>query len=632
MDINKRLEDLIKKYNIDRQFYGWGEYIKARDYIQSFLKKNIIENNLILIGNSEYEVKYFRNHFGLYNSNIQIVNDGDTYESFQNLDEDCTYLVTSFQGHGDIFNKLSNSGKSVYDIYKELEEFGLRFNSPFFDIYRDVYIHIRTGVKTREIEHFSISYIFFKHRVEYENEVDIDKKRFALERVIFDLVYAKDFVLLKKYIYEYTNSFDDLYEGFWMEINGLLEEIQRALNKRNKRDCVTYWLDALEYGEDYSMPFLLSLDRSSFVFDNIYTVTPYTGPSFKTCFAKKRAIDEEGFKFSAINDENSSFMKELNKRDYTFKYFGHIDLYENNKSNKLFKQPAAITEMMWDILNEILLEKNVNKKFFMVVHEMGTHYPHLTMGLTGEKIEANHPWPGIPNNTALAISQREPSKKYIDSQLMFYNKLLPKNMYKIYMSDHGYTRMGRYHTIMKIQGDNVSPYRCEDMISLYDFDRIIMNMLDKNFIIKNIELKDFVQVCDVDYYNRDFILEKIKDYKTFSQEVLMGYQGVITKEDMLIKYNDEVILYQKHKNDHIMVTDGRMEYLESKLSKKRIDVNKEDKFKYSRLYINAYKKCKKRTEEVENRKWEIIRDIFANISSDSILAVRGGVDTIVLDF
>ena len=73
-----------------------------------------------------------------------------------------------------------------------------------------------------------------------------------------------------------------------------------------------------------------------------------------------------------------------------------------------------------------------------------------------------------------------------------------------------------------------------------------------------------------------------------------------------------------------MVTDARLDYLRGITSKKRIDLPTEEKFKYSRLIQQVMERCRARTAKRQEKKLNVIRNIFAEIPEGKILALRGG--------
>ena len=242
-------------------------------------------------------------------------------------------------------------------------------------------------------------------------------------------------------------------------------------------------------------------------------------------------------------------------------------------------------------------------------------------------------WPGqwLGQNdgyTKNMLEQKKPSLLYVDSQVAFWDQIIPKNSWKIYMSDHGHTFFGKFHPFMKIRQENLKPKKCTQLLSYYNFDEIIFKLL-KDRTIDNLHINNkYVQIQDVDYYTKEYILHCIQ-LDSFSPEGFIGYQGVVTEKDILFKTFDGRIYYQKFINDEKMVSDQRLKELEHMISLKQPDIYAEEKFKYSRIYVEAEKKNRVRLKEIIQKKQKILEKLFEEISEDSNLAIRcGGMHTL----
>ena len=142
------------------------------------------------------------------------------------------------------------------------------------------------------------------------------------------------------------------------------------------------WLDQVEYGEEQEMPYISSLDKDSVVFENIFSVTPYTDPTVAVLFSKKRVIEEESYKINDINKLNSSFIKELEKEGYQFVYYGITPYFSGEYMGSLYvTNYSVITEMFW---HNIIDNLDSDKKVFSVIHSIThTHDPFVSFGLIG---------------------------------------------------------------------------------------------------------------------------------------------------------------------------------------------------------------------------------------------------------
>lgn len=632
MDINLELAELIHKYHVDEFTPRFYISYKAEN-----LAKKIIQllGNVILVGTKLTDIKWFQRTVCGEKAETLFLegeNADELLQEFENYKG--VFLVISYYGRDEVMVKLLGRGFRAVCLYEEFEKEGMLFTDDFYDIYGEGYHKRFSKEMTRDFVNFDINKIFFDHRRCYELETKLQNRKIALKKLIFDCAYARDFLTLKKYIdtfqEHYAGEEGERYLSFYKEVEQLLSRIKSTLAERKQKDCIMIWLDMLEYGEDSDMPFLKSLDESSLVFTNAYTVTAYTSHTLKTIFAKKRSVEEEAFKMDRIGKRNSVLMDELKQRNYMFQYYGMDEMaarFEYEYAAKHFYSLYySFTQCYWDILNDIL-NHNTEEAFLCVLHEMfQTHSPFVSLGLMEESyICYLNKWPGYQPQGKLCDGQALESRKYVDRQLEFYGGLLPEKMFKIYMSDHGHTLLGRYHCILKIQQKELKPQIYENLFSWYDFDKLVLGLIDGRSI-EQIEIQnDYVIIQDTEYYGRDFIIRNLKT-RTISPTILesYGFQGVVTKEDLFIRYNDGAELYQKKHNDGYMVTDDRLDYLRGITSKKRIDLPKEEKFKYSCLVQQVRERCRVRTAERQETKLSIVRNVFAEITDEEVIALWGG--------
>lgn len=464
---------------------------------------------------------------------------------------------------------------------------------------------------------------FFRHRRLYELSERQEDKQLYLEKIIFDCLIAKDFLTLKKYIEYLEPNTKVLYEAFYQEVEELLKKIKLVLSGR-KDDTLILWLDALEYGEDSDMPYLKEVEQTAVTFENAYTVTPYTSSTFKTLFTGKTAVDDETFRLNKITAKESDLFVQLEKRNYNFLYYGFLNLLEKEKKAQYLYTPYTIfTQQYWDILRDLLSDKSDRARVVVLHEAFHTHVPFISLGLMGTTYNGREDYPGQQGDLTEQKTQARESRKYVDNQLRFYGDLLPEKMTKIYMSDHGHTTFGRFHTILKIQKDMMKPRQVKELFSYKNFTKLLMDVMFENKISESYLSNDYVQIQDVDYYNEAYINTLVKRCE-FYPEGLFGYQGVVTMEDILIKHNNGTCFYLKHNNDEIMVTDERLEYLKSLISKKKLDVWSEEKFKATRRIYWAWNSSSYRYEREDAIKRKIIIEIFENVRADSVFAIRGG--------
>lgn len=630
MDFNKELNHLIFKYNIDKHNPDYRSYIKAVDLakqIFSVMKKS--GRRFYLAGMDEADIRAF----------FSSVNSGDNCqyklgEEVFHIEEGASVLFVSYYRKDEIVVKLLEKNVHVTGLYDFFEENGLNFCHNFYDIYHEQYYDYKKNEWVFEYGDIDINRIYFYHRRRYELENEKIQKRIYLEKMIFDCVYIKDFLTLKGNIDKYETEFEDeaeRFQLFYRDAMKLLQNLAEALEKREKEDCIVFWLDALEYGMDTDMPFLRGLDDKALVFENIYTVTPYTSPTFLTILTGKKQIDDETYKITKISEEDSNFLQELKKRNYLFQYYGNTLNYlceHSLRSSHFYRSDRyPITQIYWDVLTDIT-EADDTKNRFCILHEVShTHNPFVSFGITGR--DAYLPKEAF---TKGHISQERfekqqlQSRKYTDRQLEFWSGILPERMYKIYMSDHGISIMGRFHVILKIHQENVKPYSCGRLISYTDFASLILQVMDRNTVDEDTVGREYALIQEVARYNKALVYEIVSDREFYSvhPEIYLGFQGVVTEKDIFIRLENGMEYYQKHVNDQEMVTDNRLDYLRRLTSRKQADYLHEKKFQYTKILVAAEKRRTERAENIQKKKREIIKNIFCQIQDTEVLALRGG--------
>lgn len=628
MDINLLLNQLIFQYNIDKHMPKYRLYVKAKDIAKDVVKELSEKyNKIILVGSKNTDIKWFKSSICRDEVIEFCINTKEKVEIPEEyLNDGNCFINVSFYEREWVKDYFGEKQVLVYDLYDVFEKNGLFFLDNFYDVYQCEYYDYNTGRPSHDMFDFDINYIFFRHRGEYEKEKNNESKRKKLEVLIFDLVYAKDFLLLKEYIGIYKEQYDLQYSkeyiDFYHEVEKLLQDIKMKLQSRKQKDCIMLWLDALGYERAGTMKFFNDIQEESISFEKIFTVSPYTSATFKTLFAKSRIVEEEAYKITRVNKSNSKLIRDLEMRNYEFRYYGCLEVAEELDLLHYHVRFSTMTELYWDALGDILLSE---QQCFCMLHELfHTHNPFVSMELQGEDyFFKNNSDIWQERDIKVRNRQEKDSKEYVDKQLKFWSELLPEHMYKIYMSDHGLEFMKNFHVFMKIQQKDIIPIQCKKVVSYYDFDKIILQVLDEHCVREDDLSKGCAIIQDVPVYNKDDI-SIFLNRKDFSADGMSGFQGIVTENDMFIRYNDGVEYYQKFVNDEEMVSDQRLEQLRNMISKKEINIEIEEKFQYSRIVWNAYRKCKERTKETEENKLKIIKNIFSNIPSDGVLAIRGG--------
>lgn len=630
MNFNERLNELIIKYDIDKVCPNFRECVKAitlaKD-VYSSLKTGGEE--FLLLGIDKTDVRAFLTSIGS-EDNCQV----KYYDQVADIRPNTNVLLVSYYQKDEIIVKLLERDVNITSLYDFFEANGLEFNHNFYDVYNEQYwdgVHKKWAYEYGEID---INRIYFYHRRKFELGKNTDIKKLYLEKMIFDCAFVKDFLTLKENIDRYVLEFGELSEKyilFYQEIETMLEELKIALEDRKTEDCIMFWLDRLQYGMDETMPFLRGLNEKALVFDKAFTVTPYTSPTFITLLTGKMQIEDETYQInSPLGEENSVLVRELLKRGYCFKYYGYwLDHWVEQSllPNHFYRTDFySFTQLYWDALTDMVETTGEQKSFYIIHETQHTHSPYVSFGLKGTEYLTQTFWTKqYKLQLAKHKTQQMESREYVDRQLAFWSRVLPDTMYKIYMSDHGETSFGKFHTIMKVQHQEICPGTYNGLVTYADFVPLVLQLLDNHAIYENVIRREYAPVQEIALYNKDLVNKYVLDKETWSESImLMGYQGVVTEEDLLICCDEGREYYQKHVNDHQMVTDSRLNYLRGLVSKKKADYFHIDKFRYSRILITAEQRRAERTKDIRMKKRGVIENIFYRIQDTEVLALRGG--------
>lgn len=537
-------------------------------------------------------------------------------------------IVASFYGRREVMSSLHNAGISAISIYDYLAVRGLFLEGNYYDIFGEEYHNQKTGKSSFDCIDLDMNAIFFYDRRNYEIVEDLAYKELYLAKMIFDCVYIKDWILVKKYIEEYvTYQFPYWleYQCFYQEIEKLLNDIKSALMERKQDDIVMFWLDALEFGEDKDMPFLRSVADKSIDFVNAYTVTPFTHSTAKTLFAHKYVVDDRAYKL-ILNSEDT-FIKMLREQGYQFCFYTKLEQTQDSLKGRLYQNVyAPFAEVCWNMICDILKSE---KKIFAVCHEiLQTHAPFVSYGLLGEEYVYVQEAAVILSGHEKQIRERQmlESRRYTDDVLRMYSAFLPDNIYKIYMSDHGHTELDKYHTIFRIAQKDIVPEKIEGLFSYIHFDKLVCKMIQNNHDYSDI-IEDAVQIQDVDYYNKNYIklyFQRLLQNSSLGLEWCFGYTGIITRQYTYIRYNNGRERYYNNTFHAKPLKEKTINYLRTLCTEYPQDIINDGKFRASRNIYATVRNYWKRNGGWEQEKVQKIRTLFDALPAVAHVAIRGG--------
>ena len=628
-NINDALEKIIEKYEIDRFHPRFSKKRKAVQCLKEYFS-DYEDESLILIASCDTDSDYVEEDFSLKRARVFQFDELDPNSFHDIKNSGNVVVIVSYYKRREIKSLLSVYGINAVSIYDYLFTRGIQLEGNYYDIFSEEYDGCFSEAKTINYKEIDMNGIFFYDRRCYEIAQDEAVAEMYLARMIFDCIYVKDFMLTRQYIEEYIAkkfTYAERYCQCLSEIEGLLEKIKTALAERNKDDVIIFWLDELEHGDDKEMPFLRSLSDNSIDFENAYTVTPYTHSTAKVLMTGRYTVDDKGYQ--QIVDRNCSFIKQIENRGYSFKFYTFLREVDRTVKGKCIYNGnghATLSEMCWNVLCDLV---DNSAPICSIIHEVvHTHPPYISFGLTQSLyayIEV--PW-RIPDTNEMKIRQIQnvESCVYTDKVLKFYNEIIPSQTLKIFMSDHGHSVLDRWHTIFRIVQKDIRTLKIKKIFSYINFEKLVLMLVDnKKEIDFDAILTDYAYIQDIDVYNKKYLKIILNsNIKLLTKQFFLGYKGIITETDQYIRYNDGSVQYMNRNASGKKLTKERELYLSSLVSEYPKNLIEDNKFKYSRYVYQTFSNYYRRNGMYENKKRYLVKKLFDDFSEQDVVAIRGG--------
>ncbi len=636
-DIDEALNEIIFKYNVDSYYPHYRNMYKAEKILLGMITEMIQrQRKAVFVGDEKTGIEFIRNISGDYNG-IQFLSYDRNDRELKDLSKiglqeyDKVYLI-SFYGaeYAERWFRLHNiQYEWIYDIF---EREGIILQREFFIFAKeDLQPLIHTESHTSYGRTESIQCEFYCQREKYETANDVQTKRIALEKCLFLALYMKNFLAAKEYA-SLLSGEDAKFEGLWDEIQELLDTIKKSVRKRERRDIILYWLDAIAYGDESNMPYLQGIKNDSIVFENAFTYIYWTRPTLRAMFLGKRDIDDLSYNISEISGKNSQVIRFLEDHGYKVKVFSGY--YANNfpvkyRARRLYSDMfQPISMCLWDMLSEMLTEKVCGGgQMLWVVHAFATHSPYIN----GKMKDDNY------RNEAELYSL---AKQEIDEQLSFYETYISDSAFRIYMSDHGGHRdITRFHILFNIYHKALTPRKVEGMFSLLNFGTVLKQIITDGNIKEEDLVGEYAAIGGLDWYNQRVVERVFQKKETLSGETF-GCKGVVDKEYIYIRYKTGKEWLQKRKDmlllKPLLFYNGLADVCEPALLPKYRELTGEwpkemeldDKFKYSRYLYALYRNVLKHNNMPERVR--LINELFDEYPAGSIGIRLGGYHSAVL--
>lgn len=578
MDINKRFDEILKKY-------GLIQYtdIEAVNNFFFKLSKDLPQNSKVGIYGLGVEVYPLFYYLKRYASDIKI--------------DYCFDKSKKQIEYGDL---VVNSDVYTIDRIKEL---GINYIILSSKIFRnDMISELETiGYKGKILDIYGMFEGFINdHYVDYK-KIFNDKQEYKSnynekihKTIIKDYLLSKDFFSALKYIDLYiTKNYDDseIYSQLKNEINSLLCDIQKYMDSREKKDIIINWVDAVSYYDIAEFPFLKQCTEDGVEFINSYTVMPWTTEMLKTIICGELPIEGKLFNRNDLCSEDSKIKEIMYRYDYSFVYCGiprmsrffsdsnwcEVPLYENRYTGSVYSQWNAIAKMCRE-----------DKPCCVLIHSFRESHEPFISG-EGNTFNFYGSTPKDWENLA-CHKQAKSAGLYIDKQLDFYSKLYGKNTVRIYMSDHG--RVGnspldekKIHTMLTVIDNKGLKKKKNRLFSFVNFYKLIEYIISDKSDWDDL-CSDYVFIQNLDAYDPVVVEDTLSG--RLARHEMYQCRGVVTLQDSYYIYADGMEYYFKPAASDINAIDNvenksRIKELKKICGTEFIDIYKYDKFKYSRL-------------------------------------------------
>jgi hypothetical protein len=361
---------------------------------------------------------------------------------------------------------------------------------------------------------------------------DINNKKEYLERLFFISICKRNFLLAEEVVdwILKDNPKEIKYRKAWEEVSALIEDIKKEVKNRTHQDIVGIWLDAVSYKDIKEIPYLERVRKSdnTVSFNNAYTMTPYTNPTFALIMTGKKRVDDQSYLIKRIDGSNSEVIALLEKENYICRFIGSYwkqiaDQYRSDTKHYIY---APCSEMLWDMVYNLY-----EKKYpcFILTHILPElHWPYISM---------NQRKP----SDCLEERRRLCGRQEVERQLRFYMDFIGEDTTKLYFSDHGDNWLSKevFHTVLEIQGKNLEKEEINEIISYENFWKIFNQLIldkkiDKEFLVAN-----YAEIQEVPMYDKRMIGRKIKGLNQLYSNEVWGYRGVIDHDFIYLCYKGE---------------------------------------------------------------------------------------------
>lgn len=624
MDIDKRLNEIILRHDLDRHYPAFRPWLQAQEILREWA--GTMKDPAVFVALRQQEIDYMKKIVAKDAGHEFVLVRPGTMGFLDNITAKRRYKIAAAD-----LEKLRScrkrwniaaSADSLFPLW--LAQKGIN-SRPWQDVCLEKGVYVTDYLKflPKEVvasemiggchsDALALEYIEQAHY--YAGTTERSLRELYEERLFFLSILLRDFPQAKQHIMHLPKDF----AAAWREIENLLAEIGEAVKQRQARDILLFWVDAVSKKEFTQMPFLKMQTEKGVDFKESFCVTPYTHPTLKTLFCEKKVIDDASYTIDLIDENCSPLLQEVESNKYEFRsisgYWSEFaDKYEIDAYYPRYK---AASNLLWETLRQILLAE---QPLMTLTHLfMETHEPNLPNVLGASNV---FDW----------RRRYRLGRSKVDALLSFYDSFWPADAVKVFFSDHGRNvRLSRFHTFFLLVGREYRPRKVDEMFSYLDFSKLMIAVLRRVSEPWQGLGREYVEIQDLPMYNSKLIARIIKE-KLEIELWFLGYRGVITREYMYFFFSvGREILMRRAAVGEPGIVPGEediadLEALPYLRRIARMDaaismLADEKKLRYSKYYLEVYQRGIKQNE----RKIAIINEYFDSLPVHSVAIRTGG--------
>ena len=542
MDINKEIENIIEMYQLDRHYPAYRTSKAAINYMQKFVHKlsESGQRHLFICTSKKAKRMIDSWHLNDLVRSVYIFHLEELNEYLLAMENVDSLYVVSRSREIEILHWIWRHGleaKSVYDI---LEEHNIYAPMEFCDFFhpiklsKELNLEIVSQLNNEEGTALTL-YEYYYQKQRLQHCITAESRKRLTEKLFFLALCMRNFLEVERIVGLMPENKE--FNKAWEDIERLLDRIKKECNDKDYNNIIIFWLDALGYDNAQKMEYLQRQREHSVYFENAFTVTPYTRPTFNAIFRGIKQIDDKGYKERYIGEENSFLINDILEHGYDFGIISSdekdIDKKYSIYSRIVEERLLPCSEIYWDMLSQIL---NKDKP--------GVYVAHALVEMHGPKLSVRR------NNFEKDYENTEEVRKLqlaeLNDQLCFYDNLLGRNDYRIYMCDHGGNPGGccnNVHVLLQVYYTKWKKDIIKKPFSYLDLHKVLNRLLEGKEIDDSVCERKYVPIQDVDFYNYDYLRSWLKNKGLDTLPFLMAYRGVANAEYIYLRFKtgDELL-------------------------------------------------------------------------------------------